>query len=136
MSWRRFGQNAPQVWWCMICMYFLNKFGVCQLCKILYVICKHILGNDNKKSATFYDFVLVFKHLSQTFWLPLVYVTVWHLFCSNCFTAIFTLIVCDYFLHLWILKTLELLVFFVKIISDEDMNVHHHQVFLCWILTF
>jgi len=36
------------------------------LCKILSVICKHILGNDNKKSATFYDFVLVFKRLSGT----------------------------------------------------------------------
>ena len=36
---------------------FLNMFCVCQLCKSLSVICKYILGNDNKKSATFYDFV-------------------------------------------------------------------------------
>ena len=64
---RHFSQSVPQVRWCMICMYFLNMFCKCQLCKVLSVICKHILGNDNKKSATFYDFVLVFKCLSQTF---------------------------------------------------------------------
>ena len=47
-SGRRLGQCAPHVRWCMICMYFLNMFCVCQLCKTLSVISKHSFGNDNK----------------------------------------------------------------------------------------
>ena len=31
-SWRCFGQSAPYIRWCTICMYLLNMFGVCQLC--------------------------------------------------------------------------------------------------------
>ena len=70
-SWHHFGQSDPHIRWCMICMYFLNLFCVCQLCKISSVICKHVLGNDLNKSATFYNFVLLFKRMSQPFWLPL-----------------------------------------------------------------
>ena len=46
---------------------YLNIFYVYQLCKILPVICIHIFGNDDKKSATFYECVLVFKRLTRTF---------------------------------------------------------------------
>ena len=56
-------------------MHFSNMFCVCQLCKILSVICKHVLGNDDKNPATFYDVVLIFKYFSQTCLLPLVYNT-------------------------------------------------------------
>ena len=46
---------------------YLNIFYVYQLCKILPMICIHIFGNDDKKSATFYECVLVFKRLTRTF---------------------------------------------------------------------
>ena len=42
-SWRCFDQSAAHVQWCMICMYFLNIFCVCQLCCFFLWITANLL---------------------------------------------------------------------------------------------